>query len=240
MDDEDFLECVEILVESYLYFDEGINIEKELKHGKNTTDFIKVLFDVFTQHISLEDWTKNEVQRRNDKTINNKIGEFHQNLLGRVPGWVNLGTGHESGLDLKKEDNSIFIELKNKHNTLNSSSQLTMRNNLENVLKKYPNSTVYWAYIIEKNYESKNEIWEYHEKIKNTNEYVTHYNPQIKLVSGKELYTLVTGDPTALKQLVTALPTVINQVLVEYNEPFTTLSNKEKEILSDYIEYIFR
>ena len=115
-----------------------------------------------------------------------------------------------------------------------------MRNNLENVLKKYPNSTVYWAYIIEKNYESKNEIWEYHEKIKNTNEYVTHYNPQIKLVSGKELYTLVTGDPTALKQLVTALPTVINQVLVEYNEPFTTLSNKEKEILSDYIEYIFR
>ena len=111
-----FLDCVEILVDAYLSQNDSVNIEKELKHGKNTTDFIKCLFDVYTQDISLEEWAEGEVRRRNDKTINNKIGEFHQNLLGKVSGWINLGVGDKSGLDLKKEDNSIFIELKNKHN----------------------------------------------------------------------------------------------------------------------------
>lgn len=239
VDDNDFLECVEILVEAYVFQENSVNIEKELKYGKNTTDFVKVLFDVFTQGITLKEWAENEVRRRNDKTINNKIGEFHQNLLGKVPGWINLETGDKSGLDLKKEDNSIFIELKNKYNTLNKNSTLAMRENLENILEEYPTATVYWAYVIEKKYSSKNEIWEYYEKIKNSNEHVIHYDKRIKVISGNELYTLVTGDSSALTQLLSALPNAINYILMDrYNVSDTALSKKEQELLDDYINFV--
>ena len=77
-----------------------------------------------------------ELLRQSDKTINTKIGEFHQELLSKVNGWVDLGIGDETEVDLKKEDNSIFIELKNKYNTVNSSSTKTCREKLENILER--------------------------------------------------------------------------------------------------------
>ena len=97
--------------------------------------------------------------RQQDKTINNKIGEFHQELLGKVDGWMDLGIGDETEIDLKKEDNTVFIELKNKYNTMNSSSEKTCREKLEKVIEKYPDATVYWAYVISKNYKSEDRIW---------------------------------------------------------------------------------
>lgn len=144
------------------------NIEKELKHGKNTTDFIKVLFDVYGKQISLKDWLIKEDFRKNDKNLNSKIGEFHQNLLGSVPGWTNLETGSKYSVDLKNDDDTIFIELKNKHNTMNSTSSLGTMRKLENIIEKHPNVTCYIAYIIEKNYGSKNIVWKVNETDENS------------------------------------------------------------------------
>ena len=116
-----------------------------------------------------------------------------------------------------------------------------MCNNLETTLKKYPDATIYWAYVIEKNYNSKNEIWEYHEKIKNSDEVIVHYDPNIKVISGVELYTLVTGDSTALKQLINALPDAINFVLInKFGIDVHIMSDDEKNIFGDYVDYIFK
>ena len=109
--DEDFLECVRKVVESYQTLDE------------NVIDEFKTIFDVCVNQINFDEWLKFELTRQQDKTINNKIGEFHQELLGKVDGWVDLGMGDETEIDLKKEDNTVFVELKNKYNTMNSSSE---------------------------------------------------------------------------------------------------------------------
>ena len=45
--DEDFLDAVEFVVKSYIVENSVKMIEDELKHGKNTTDFIKLIFDVY-------------------------------------------------------------------------------------------------------------------------------------------------------------------------------------------------
>ena len=68
---------------------------------KNGIDIFKMLFDVVNSNISVDDWVKNEVIRQSDKSINNKVGEFHQKLLGGVKGWVDLGIGDDSKVDLK-------------------------------------------------------------------------------------------------------------------------------------------
>jgi hypothetical protein len=44
---------------------------------------------------------------------------------------------------------------------MNSSSSAECRRKLEEVVKKYPNSKGYWAFIISKDYKPVEEIWEY-------------------------------------------------------------------------------
>ena len=162
--DEDFLECVRKVVEAYQSLDENVSPTSILKESKNTIDEFKTIFDVCVNQISFDEWLKFELTRQQDKTINNKIGEFHQELLGKVDGWVDLGIGDETEIDLKKEDNTVFIELKNKYNTMNSSSEKTCREKLEKVIEKYPDATAYWAYVISKNYKSECRVWKYQQR----------------------------------------------------------------------------
>ena len=203
--DEDFLECVRKVVEAYQSLDENVTPTSILKESKNTIDEFKTIFDVCVNQISFDEWLKFELTRQQDKTINNKIGEFHQELLGKVDGWVDLGIGDETKIDLKKEDNTVFIELKNKYNTMNSSSEKTCHEKLENVIEKYPDATAYWAYVISKNYKSEDRTWKYQQR----------EDERIRRISGDRLYTMVTGDSKALEKTFNAIPKAIVEILGE-------------------------
>jgi hypothetical protein len=52
-----------------------------------------------------------------------KIGEIWQEVLGSYKGYLNLKTGHSSGLDILSHTNKVAIELINRTNTDNSSSK---------------------------------------------------------------------------------------------------------------------
>lgn len=223
--DEDFIECIEHVINAYLSSNTIETPLEILKESTNTIDEFKTLFDVCINQTGFEGWTKFELIRQNDKTINNKIGEFHQELLGKVDGWVDLCVGDETEIDLKKADNSIFIELKNKYNTMNSSSTKTCREKLENVILKYPDATAYWAYVINKNYKSEDRVWIYHER----------EDERIRRISGDKLYEMITGDPQALEKVFEAIPQAIVDVL---NDNFE-LSSDDKKIMEEYKQYIF-
>lgn len=107
--DKDFLECVKHVVDFYLSDEYKETPMTVLKESKNDIDAIKTIFDVSVKQIGFDGWANKEMERQQDKTINNKIGEFHQELLGKVEGWVDLGIGDETEIDLKKEDNTVFI-----------------------------------------------------------------------------------------------------------------------------------
>lgn len=223
--DEDFIKCVEHVVDAYSSSKKIKNSIELLQESENTIDEFKTLFDVCVTKVSFDEWSNFELVRQNDKTINNKIGEFHQELLGHVDGWVDLGIGDETEIDLKKEDNSIFIELKNKYNTMNSSSTKTCREKLENVIEKYPNATAYWAYVINKNYKSEEKIWKYHGR----------EDERIRRISGDKLYEMITGDSQALEKVFNAIPEAIVDLLNEDYE----LSQADKKIMDKYKQYIF-
>lgn len=222
--DEDFLDCVKKVVEAYPSQKSKSPIDI-FKESKNTIDEFKTIFDICVSQTNFVDWSQKELERQYDKTINNKIGEFHQELLGKVEGWIDLGIGDETEIDLKKEDNSIFIELKNKYNTMNSSSSKTCREKLENIIDKYPNATAYWAYIINKNYQSENRVWEYRKR----------NDERIRRISGDKLYELVTGDSKALEKTFNAIPKAIKDLLGENYD----LDESDLSILKEYNKYIF-
>lgn len=105
--DEDFLECVRKVVDSYQTLDENITPTSILTESKNTIDEFKTIFDVCVNQISFDEWSKIELTRQQDKTINNKIGEFHQELLGKVDRGVDSRIGDETEIDLKKDKELI-------------------------------------------------------------------------------------------------------------------------------------
>lgn len=223
--DEDFLECVKHVVDFYLSDEYKEAPMTVLKESKNDIDAIKTIFDVAVKQIGFDGWANKELERQQDKTINNKIGEFHQELLGKVDGWVDLGIGDETEIDLKKEDNTVFIELKNKHNTMNSSSTKTCREKLENVIEQYPDATAYWAYIISKKYKTENRVWKYKGR----------ENKKIRRISGDLLYEMITGDSDALEKVYEAIPKAIVDLL---GENYKLLPYDEK-LMKEFQEFIY-
>lgn len=197
--DEHFLNCVKWVCDSYIH--DAKKTVEEMQ--KNIMDPFKMIFDITNNKINVHDWIRSEATRQADKTINNRIGDFHQKLLGGVQGWKNLGTGDESEVDLKKIDNSVFIELKNKFNTVNSSSLAQSRRKLEKILEKYPKARAYWAFVIDKSGSSGDAVWVYNGK----------NDPRIRKVWGKQVYVLITGDADALIKVWKALPLAISDVL---------------------------
>ena len=203
--DEDFIECVKHVIDFYLSDEFQESPMTVLKESKNDIDAIKTIFDVTVKQIGFDGWANKELERQQDKTINNKIGEFHQELLGKVDGWVDLGIGDPTEIDLKKEDNTVFIELKNKHNTMNSSSTKTCREKLENVVEQYPDATAYWAYIISPKYKTEERVWSYKGR----------ENEKIRRISGDLLYEMITGDSDALEKVYEAIPKAVVDILGE-------------------------
>ncbi len=193
-----FLKCIGSVCNAYYEIKEDVSIE-DLKG--NGLDPFKTVFDIANRGLDFDSWIKGEVSRQADKTLNNKIGEFHQNLLGGVVGWTNLGVGDDSKLDLKKDDNSIFIELKNKYNTTNADSADKVRDKLENAIKRHPTATAYLAYIISKDNGSGQKVW---------NKRGRKVDERIRKIWGADVYGLVTGDKLALKKTWQALPIAIS------------------------------
>ena len=134
-------------------------------------------------NIDLEKWKVKERTRQADKTTNNRIGDFHQKLLGGVKGWTDLGIGDDTKLDLKNDDNTIFLELKNKFNTTNSDSLSKVREKLVNNLQSYPHAVNYWAFIVHKDGTFGESDWIYRKQ----NE------PKIKKIWGDNIYKMITG-----------------------------------------------
>ena len=196
--DEHFLNCVKYVCEGY--YDSKLEIN-ELK--KNGLDPFKIIFDLINREINFNNWIKNEANRQEDKSLNNRIGEFHQKLLGGVNGWKDLGTGDESKLDLIKSNGLIGIELKNKFNTVNSDSLDKVRDKLERFVTTNKKATAYWAYIIEKDNSSGERIWV--KKGRSDNE-------KIRKIWGSKVYEIITGNKLALKKTWEALPLVIKDL----------------------------
>ena len=203
--DSHFKKCVRHVCDSYK--EAKILEDKELQ--KNGIDPIKMTFDMIDKKMEFAEWKVKESSRQKDKTVNNSIGDFHQMLLGGVKGWTDLGVGDDTKLDLKKDDNTVFMELKNRQNTVNSDSAKQVRDKLEKQSKQYPKAKCYFAYLIAKNGKSEIKDWKKRDKKDNSN---------VKRISGSKIYEIITGDATSLENTWRALPLAINDVCGKKHE----------------------
>ena len=203
MDDQKLLDAVEKLYKAY----EKAFASKSLKElNKNIIDPFKFQFDTaFIHEGKAEKTFNNEVFRQSDKSISNAIGLFHQQLLGSLDGFAE---SPELPCDVKNDSNTIFAEVKNKHNTMNVRSAAGVYDELASLAKSYPQAMCYLVEIIAKR--SIDEIWSI------TINQTEQRHKRIHVISADKFYALATGKENALQELVAALPDAINDFLNRY------------------------
>lgn len=64
--------------------------------------------------------------------MSNFLGMFHQQVLASVAGWIN----HDAGYDLESPSRRMLAEVKNKHNTMNTSNRKQVVTDLDTAVRQ--------------------------------------------------------------------------------------------------------
>lgn len=216
--EKDFFAHVTSTIEKYGEKLEPFDLER---FNKNLIDPIKLIFDKTVYRSSWEEIIGNEIFRQRDKSNNNDIGYFHQRIFQYIDKCHVPDNGKEGGWDVIYEDEAgiilpdgdvvhrVYVEMKNKHNTMNSASASKTYIKMQNQLLKDDDCACFLVEAIAK--ESQNIKW----STTVDGNKVSH--KRIRRVSIDQFYTLVTGIETAFYDMCMILPMVIEEV-VEANE----------------------
>ena len=121
--------------------------------------------------------------------MSNALGAFHQGVLGSIEGWTN----HDAGYDLECRGEKILAEVKNKHNTMNTTARRKVADDLDTAVRQKSGSwTGYLVTIIPKT----------------PARYERHIEGKasgVKEIDGASFYHLATGDPNAIHNLFDSL-----------------------------------
>ena len=170
--------------------------------NENLIDPIKLTFDAKVYHKTALEVIEHEVVRQVDKSNTNHIGYFHQNIFRYIgDGW----DVPENGYDVVNARRAYFVEMKNKHNTMNSSSSQKTYMRMQNTLLSNSKASCLLVEVIAT--QSQNIPWRV------SLDGVSMVNEKIRRVSIDKFYELVTGNRLAFKQLCEALPRVIEDVV---------------------------
>lgn len=179
-----------------------------------TPDPFTLLTQSSITHISLEDALKFEVVRKLNKTISNKIGSWHQAVLGLASGWSDLGaSGRVYDLEVYDSEGKLthIVEVKNRFNTIRGAEQQTIWDNLEK-MSRAQRVTAYLVQIVPKKPQRYDIPWKVSGR---------EAKERVRCCDGATAYEWAFGRKNALYELYVAFPKVLSDVLdfdVEFDE----------------------
>ena len=201
-----------------------------LKILKNIVDPVKLTFDAKVYGRTMEEVVTSECIRQMDKSNNNHIGYFHQNLFRFAQnGW----TVPEEGFDVVNEERHIFVEMKNKHNTMNSASSQKTYMKMQNKIVRDSHATCMLVEVIATR--SQNKTWIV------TVDKERFCNEKIRRVSIDKFYEIVFGDAKAFFKLCQALPDILDDVIetLERDSNQNTVFKELKAISPDIMKSLY-
>lgn len=212
--EEDFIKHVKKTISHYGAKLESFNLNR---FNKNLVDPIKMIFDKSVYKLSWEEIVKTELFRQRDKANNNDIGYFHQHIFQYFPNCEVPPNGTKGGWDVIWDMPSgitlpdgnvvhkVYVELKNKHNTMNSASAGKTYIKMQSQLLEDDDCACFLVEAIAKR--SQNIKW------KTTVDGKSVEHKCIRRVSIDQFYAMVTGEYDAFYQMCMVLPEVINKAI---------------------------
>lgn len=209
------------------------------RFNSNLIDPIKLLFDKSVYQTSWEEIVNNEIFRQRDKSNNNDIGYFHQNIFSyfkgcEVPqaGW-DVIYKNPDGIKMPDGDvvHTLYVEMKNKHNTMNSASSAKTYIKMQGQILEDDDCACLLVEAIAK--KSQNIKWTTKVDGKNVQHRL------IRRVSMDQFYAILTGEEDAFYKMCMVLPEIINSVVNEEGSvsvPRDTVVQELKNVAVLYAE----
>lgn len=210
--EQDFVEHVKATIKKYGSKLEPINLTR---FNSNIIDPIKLIFDKMVYQASWEEIVKNEIFRQRDKSNNNDIGYFHQRMFQYIANCVVPDEGWDviyrnpDGIRTSEGEmvHTVYVEMKNKHNTMNSASSAKTYMKCQNQLLEDDDCICCLVEAIAKH--SQDIKW-----VASVDGRKLQHK-RIRRVSMDKFYELVTGDPNAFYKMCLVLPEVIESVIAK-------------------------
>lgn len=206
IDRENFKKHVSNTIQTYDDTLKSVNLQS---FNSNIIDPIKLTFDSKVYRKTIEEVIDNELVRQRDKTNTNAIGYFHQNLFKYIANCEVPNVGFDV-IYTRPNGSKVYVEMKNKHNTMNSSAAQKTFLKMTTQLLNDDNCDCYLVEIIAK--KSQNIIWNV------SLDYEKVSNEHIKRVSIDKFYEEVTGDKDAFYKICKQLPIIIDEIIAENDE----------------------
>ena len=198
--EKDLKENIKNTIEAYLNAMNNVDLND---FNKNIIDPIKLLFDMKVYGKTTDELIEDEINRQIDKTNTNTIGYFNQNMFKYIDNCKVPPQGFDVIYTDPLTGKKYYVEMKNKHNTMNDGGKNTVMERMIAKIKEEPEATCFLVEIISG--KSKNEVWNYKSNI----------DERIRRVSIDRFYYMVTGEINAFKNLCDVLPDKIDEVLKE-------------------------
>ena len=203
------------------------------RFNSNIIDPIKLIFDRTVYRYTWEEIITNEIFRQRDKSNNNDIGYFHQRIFQYMDGCTVPRSGWdvifspEGRIQLPEGDSvkTVYVEMKNKHNTLNSAAGIRTYMKMQSQLLADDDCACFLVEAIAK--KSQNVAWPV------SVDGVRRKHKRIRRVSMDRFYETVTGEPEAFYRMCMILPEVIEDVVNEADSisvPKDTVIDELKDI----------
>ncbi|MBR1591430.1 MAG: Eco47II family restriction endonuclease [Ruminococcus sp.] len=196
----DFKNHVSQTLKSY---DNSLKSIDLMTFNSNIIDPIKLLFDKSAFRRSFDDVVNLEIHRQRDKSNTNAIGYFHQNIFRYIKNCVVPPEGWDVIVTLPEY--KIYVEMKNTHNTMNSSSSQKIYIQMQNQILQTPNDYCFLVEAIAP--VSRNIPWSCSVNKQHCS------NEHIRRVSMDKFYALVTGIKDAFFQMCLQLPETIDELI---------------------------
>ena len=225
---EDIFNHVKETVSKYRY---NINLDS---FNSNIIDPIKLTFDSKIYNQSMKQTIENECIRQIDKTNSNNIGYFHQNIFKYAKnGWQVPKNGADDSFDVTNHEKHIFCEIKNKHNTMNSSSSQKTYIRMQDKILRDDKATCYLVEVIAKR--SQDIVWA------NRVDGQNFAHERIRRISIDKFYDMVFGQKNAFFKLCKKLPEIIDDVIseAEIERSSNTVFDELNEISPDTLKGLY-
>lgn len=216
--DDDLEKFIVNLIENY-----NLKIQDKNIH-ENVLDPFSSIIEASINNLTFDNWIKAEKTRQYQKTLQNTIGNLHQQLLSNIKGVEDLGVG--SILDVICKDKKIIAEIKNKHNTTKGNHKKEVYDNIARLLEKdeFKGFTGYYVEIIPKKSSQFNEEFTPPD---NTTKINRPSRKNIRKIDGKSFYELLTGDKDAIFKIYDKIVEILKKNYnLKNSEDFRILLDK--------------
>lgn len=200
IDEKEFVAHVMNTISTY---NQSLNSINLAGFNANIVDPIKLLFDKSVFGKTFEEIISLELHRQRDKTNTNAIGYFHQNMFKYIKNCEVPTQGWD--VIYNAGDYRIYVEMKNKHNTMNSSSSQKTYIQMQNQILNTPNDYCFLVETIAP--VSRNIPWGCSVNGRHCE------TEHIRRVSMDQFYKLVTGVDDAFYQMCMQLPITIEELI---------------------------